>query len=512
MRLHKEAIRSGALRIPPEVRYIPCEPAAEKIIQFGEGNFVRAFTNWMFSRLLDRRLFDGSMVVVQPIPQGRIGALNAQDGLSTLVMRGYREGAPAEEIEIVKGISRGIDPYTHWEEVLRCAKNAGIRYVLSNTTEAGIAFDPQDQPDAAPPRSFPGKITRYLYRRYQAFRGDEAKGLVFLPCELNDRNGDLLRKTVLRLAAHWNMEPAFIRWVEECNHFLNTLVDRTVPGYPKDEAAELAGKLGYEDELLNVCEMYHLWVIEDPLGLTHVFPFEKAGLNVKRVADATPYRMRKVRILNGGHTSSVPTAFMCGLDTVEEMMGHGVMGQYVRHVIDQEILPTLEGDPAELRAYANAVEQRFQNPLIRHYLSSILLNSISKYTARVVDSIGAYCEKFGKAPHLLSFSFAALIALYRDGDIDGNTVTFTHNGSPVAVQDDPGSLAFFAGLWGQYALGAADIQETVRQALCNQDLWGRDMAPLRGLAEKVTEGLANILNHGWVFAAGEAVKRSMYES
>jgi len=500
MKLCKEAIQSGAIRIPENVRYNPCESPPEKVIQFGEGNFLRAFINWMFSRLIDEKMFDGSIVVVQPIPTGRVDLLNSQDGLSTLVMRGYKDGAPVEEIEIVKGISRGINPYAHWDEVLQCAENPGITYVLSNTTEAGIAFDPQDSFGAEPPNSFPGKIVAYLYRRYHFFKGDPTKGLIFLPCELNDRNGDLLKATVLRLAVHWNMEPDFIQWVEESNSFLNTLVDRTVPGYPKDEAALIEDKLGYEDGLLNVSEMFHQWIIEDPMSLTEKFPFEKAGLNVKRVTDITPYRSQKVRILNGGHTSSVPAAFMYGLDTVDEMMRHEVMGKYVRKAIYDEIIPALDGNPCELKEFADDVVRRFKNPLIRHYLSSILLNSIFKYTARVIDSIIQYCEKYDKAPQLLSFSYAALIALYRSGEIAGNIVTFTHNDVKISIQDDMQSLAFFTLLWRDYVEGNIDIKTLTAKVLSNQELWGIDMSTLCGLSDKVAEGLANILNYGWVNA------------
>ena len=496
MKLSKNAICSGAIQIPKHVRYIPCDTLPEKVIQFGEGNFLRAFINWMFSRLIDEKLFDGSVVVVQPIRKGRIEALNAQEGLSTLIMRGFKNGQPVEEIEIVKGVSRGIDPYSAWDELLRCAENPDITYVLSNTTEAGIAFDPRDRPDDAPPESFPGKIAAYLYRRYLYFKGDATKGLIFLPCELNDRNGDLMKATVLRLAEHWNMDPGFIEWVKQDNHFLNTLVDRTVPGYPKDEAPRLCEELGYEDDLLNVCEMFHLWVIEDPAGLTERLPFLKAGLDVRRVSDITPYRTQKVRILNGGHTASVPAAFLYGLDTVEGMMKHDVMGKYVRKVIYEEIIPSLDGDPSELAGFAGEVVRRFENPLIKHYLSSILLNCISKYAARVIVSIAQYHEKHNTPPKLLSFSFAVLFALYHAGDIAGNTISIKHGADIISIQDDTKSLEFFADLWRDYAESKQDVKSLTVKALSNQTLWGRDMAALHGLSEQVSGYLSDIIKLG----------------
>ena len=506
MKLSKDAIRSNTIQIPVHVRYIANDTATEKVIQFGEGNFLRAFTNWMFSRLLDENLFDGSVVVVQPIETGRVESLNSQDGLSTLIMRGYKDGVPSEEIEIVKGISRGLNPFIQWDEVLRCAENPDITFVLSNTTEAGIVFDPTDKLNATPPSSFPGKIVAYLYRRYQYFKGDTSKGLIFLPCELNDRNGDLLREKILQLAEYWNLEPAFTQWIKQDNFFLNTLVDRTVPGYPKDEATDLESKLGYQDDLLNVCEMFHLWVIEDPDGLTKCIPFEKAGLLVKRVSDVTPFRSFKVRILNGGHTSSVPAAFLYGLDTVDEMMRHEIMGQYVRKVIFEEIIPSLDGDQGELKDFADEVVLRFENPLIKHYLSSILLNSISKYAARVIDSIEAYCDKYGKAPPILSFSFAALIALYQTGKIHDNTISIPHGGELVVIQDDAQSLSFFAELWDKYNSGKISIESLVHTALSNQILWGRNMATLCELSDRVVESLTEIVDFGWVKAINNIVQ------
>ncbi|MDR2569541.1 MAG: tagaturonate reductase [Oscillospiraceae bacterium] len=496
MKLSKENIETKAVRLHKQIRYIPEKNTTEKVIQFGEGNFLRAFINWIFSRLIDENLYDGSIVVVQPIKSGRIDAINEQGGISTLIMRGYKDGTPSEEIEIVKGISRGINAYTQWEEVLKCAENPEITLVISNTTEAGIVYDGSDKIDAAPPDTFPGKIVAYLYRRFKHFKGENTKGLIFLPCELNDKNGELLKKTVLKLAASWNMEPTFIEWIDKNNHFLNTLVDRTVTGYPEKEAAKLEKKLGYHDQLLNVCEMFYLWVIEDPLGLTAYLPFEKAGLNVKRVEDAAPYRESKVRILNGGHTSSVPTAFLYGLDTVEEMMQHEVMGKYVRNVIYQEIIPSLDGDLAEQNKFADQVIKRFENPLIRHNLSGILLNSISKYAARVIGSIEAYCNKFNEAPEILSFSFAALIAFYRAGQINGDTILIPRGDENISIQDDAQSLAYFAKLWSEFNIGEKDIKSLVYDVLKNESLWGRDMSCLHGLTEKVAKGLQDIIENG----------------
>jgi tagaturonate reductase len=397
---------------------------------------------------------------------------------------------------------------------LKCAENPDIIYVLSNTTEAGIAFDPNDDINASPPGSFPGKIAAYLYRRYEFFKSRGAdlnsKGLIFMPCELNERNGDLLRSAVLKLAEHCGMNADFIEWVARSCAFLNTLVDRTVPGYPKDgnAAAALGEKLGYADGLLNICEIFHQWIIEDPLGLTEALPFEKAGLNVRRVSCVDQYRNQKVRILNGGHTSSVPAAFMYGIETVDEMMRHEITGKYVRKIIYEEIIPSLylDGTPDELNDFADKVILRWENPLIKHYLSSILLNSVSKYAARVIDSIVLYCEKYKNPPELLSFSFAALIALYKYGKINGGEIILERGGTETIVRDDAKSLAFFAELWRDYSDKKTDIKALTDKILSEKILWGKDMTACCGLSEKVAEHLGDIINNGWTDTINKIIK------
>ncbi|HWQ62184.1 MAG TPA: tagaturonate reductase, partial [Negativicutes bacterium] len=351
----------GSFRFPPEMD-LPTYPAdlPERVIQFGEGNFLRAFVDWMFHRLNNSGQWGGRVVVVQPIADGLADRLNSQDGLYTLALRGLQDGKPTEDLALIGVISRALSAYTQWEEVLKCAENPTIEFLISNTTEAGISHDPQDRPHLAPPVSFPGKVTAYLYRRFSHFGGDPGKGMTVIPCELIDRNGDVLKKVVLRYAAEWQLPAAFAAWVEKHNLFLNTLVDRVVTGYPKDEAAAFAARLGYEDGLLDTGERFHLWVIEGPARVAEKLPFIRIGLNVVWTDDMTPYRTRKVRILNGAHTAAVPATFLYGLETVGEMMDDEVTGRFVREAVYEEIIPACDLDKEMLKSFADAVIERFR--------------------------------------------------------------------------------------------------------------------------------------------------------
>ena len=275
----------------------------EKVLQFGEGNFLRAFVDWQIDKMNKQAGFNGSVVVVQPIEFGLVDKLNEQDGLYTLYLQGMNEGKAIEEHSVINSISRGINPYTQHAEYLKIAENPELRFVFSNTTEAGIAYDENDKLEDKPQKSFPGKFTALLYHRFKAFNGQKDKGLIIIPCELIDRNGDKLKEIILKFAKLWNLEEGFANWINEANTFCSTLVDRIVPGYPRDTIKEITQELGYVDNLVNVGEHFHLFIIEGPKWIENEFPASKAGLNVKFVEDMTPYRTRKVRILNGSHTS-----------------------------------------------------------------------------------------------------------------------------------------------------------------------------------------------------------------
>ena len=478
----------------------PASPARrpERILQFGEGGFLRGVVDWMIHRLNERGLFDGSVVVVQPLPTGLVAELNRQNGLFTQVMRGVVDGQVREEIELVRSVSRGIDPFADFAGFLACARNPDLRFIVSNTTEAGIACHPEDRPDAEPPVSFPGKLTRFLLERHRAFGDSAAGGLVVLPCELIEFNGTHLRRCVLETAAKWSLPADFVAWVERHVLFCNTLVDRIVTGYPRDEAAALGRRLGYEDALLNTSELFHAWVIEGPATLADELPFARAGLDVVFTADYKPYRDRKVRILNGAHTMMVLAAFLAGHDLVKQSLDDPLFAGLLRRGLNDEIIPTLSLPRTELDAFAAAVLERFANPFVKHPLLSISLNSTSKFAARVLPSLEAGLAARGTPPPCLAFSLAALLAFYRGTEIrDGALIGHRLTGETYPIKDNPEVLEFFRALWTRAADAPDAAGLVARAALAHAPLWaGRDLAALPGLAELVAKDLADILRDG----------------
>lgn len=384
----------------------------ERVIQFGEGGFLRGFVDWMLQKINAVSDFDGSVVVVQPIEKGMCDILAENDCVYTHLIRGV-EGV---EKSIIDVISRCVKPYEDFDAYLDLAKQPELRFVVSNTTEAGIVYNPDDKMTDAPNVTFPGKVTVLLKKRYEL----GLPGFIFLPCELIDRNGDNLKKCILQYADLWELDDGFKAWVENENVFTSTLVDRINTGYPKDEQLDL----GYDDPMVNTSEFFHLWVIETDYDLEKEIPFSKAGLNVIITKDKLEmYRTRKVRILNGAHTSLVPYALLSGFDTVKSCMDDPVMSAHLKKCVFDEIIPTLDLPKDELIAYANDVLTRFSNPYIKHYLSSIALNSVSKFKVRVLPSILEYIKRFNKMPETLLFAFAKLIDFYRtDMTSDGADV------------------------------------------------------------------------------------------
>ncbi len=377
--------------------------SSKKIIQFGEGGFLRGFADWMLDIVNEKAGFDFMVTVVQPIETGLCSLLSAQNCKYTHICRGV-EGVEARQISVIK---KCIDPYRDFDEYLSLADDPDYRFIISNTTEAGIVFDENDKLENKPCKSFPGKVTQLLFRRF--IKGLD--GFIFLPCELIDRNGDKLKECIVKSAEIWSLGTDFINWIKSENIFCNTLVDRINTGFPKDENIDL----GYEDKLLNTSEYFHLWVIEGYNGLFDELPFDKCGLNVILTDNLERYRTRKVRILNGAHTSLVPYAMLSGFDTVKSCMDDGTMLSHIKHCIYNEIIPTLDLPKDELIDYADNVLRRFSNPYIKHYLSSISLNSVSKFKVRVLPSITEYIRRFGKTPDTLVFSFAKLIEFYKTG-------------------------------------------------------------------------------------------------
>ena len=385
----------------------------EKVIQFGEGGFLRGFADWMLQALNEKTDFCGSVVIVQPIKDGMCDMLSSQNCVYTHLIRGV-EGV---EKSIIDVISRCVKPYDNYDEYLKLAENPDFRFIISNTTEAGICYNEEDLLESAPAKTFPAKLTQLLYKRFKL----GLNGFIILPCELIDRNGDNLKKAVLKYSERWELGADFADWINKENHFCNTLVDRINTGYPKGEDINL----GYEDNMLNTSEFFHLWVIEADCDIESELPFSKAGLNVIVTKDKLEmYRTRKVRILNGAHTSLVAYALLEGFDTVKSCMDDKIMRAHAEKCIFDEIIPTLDLPRDELEAYANSVLERFSNPYIKHYWSSIVLNSVSKFKVRVLPSILEYIKRFDKMPETLIFSFAKLIELYKtDMTNDDPTVT-----------------------------------------------------------------------------------------
>ncbi|MGR6762602.1 tagaturonate reductase [Paenibacillus sp. T2-29] len=467
--------------------FIVTEPHPERVLQFGEGNFLRAFVDWQFDKMNKLAEWNTGVVIVQPQPGGLVEKLNVQDGLYTVILEGIKDGQAMKEHTVVECVTRGINPYgPEFLEYEALSQKPELRFIVSNTTEAGIAYAPEDQLEDRPQKSFPGKLTAFLYKRFHFFEGDQSKGLVIIPCELIDRNGDALKEIVLKYANQWELGAEFIAWIEEANTFCNSLVDRIVPGYPKDRIHEIQAELGYKDDLVVVGEQYHLWVIEGPQWLKEELPAHLAGLNVLIVDDMAPYRTRKVRILNGAHTALTPVAYLYGLDTVGQAVEHDVMGEYIQSLIREEIIPTLDSPAAELNVYADDVIERFRNPYVSHYVMSIALNSVSKFKTRNLPSLLQYVAQHKVLPAKIVFSLASLLVFYR-GD---------RNGESIALADEAEVLSTFGELWSTYDGTLAGAKQLTEQVLSKQTWWGQDLNQVEGLAEQTAQHVYEITSRG----------------
>lgn len=381
----------------------------ERVMQFGEGNFLRGFVDWMIDRLNKENGGDYGVVLVQPLNKGLVDMINEQDGLYSLYLRGLQKGERIEETRVVECVTRGINPFSDTEEFFACAKNPDLRFIVSNTTEAGIEYKENQNPKDFAELTFPGRLTLFMKKRFD----EGLKGFILLPCELIDKNGDCLKECVLKYSRDWGFGSEFEKWINEKNHFTNTLVDRIVTGYPRDTAEEMEKEFGYLDNVIDTAEIFHLWVIEGDKKYAEEIPFHKIGLNVLWTDDVTPYKKRKVRILNGAHTMMVLAAHLAGLETVKEAMDDELVYSFMKQGIFEEIIPTLDLPEEELTQFANDVIERFKNPFIKHYLLSIALNSVSKYKVRVLPSVLQYIKDKKSEPKRLVFSLAALIVFYR---------------------------------------------------------------------------------------------------
>jgi len=467
-----------------------------RALQIGEGNFLRGFADWMLQASNKRGLFNGGVAVTQPRPSGKkhLDLLKAQEGAYTLLVRGLSEGRRVEERETISVLTRMIDPFEEWNAFLALAEGEELEFVISNTTEAGLAYAPSEWREDEPVLSFPGRLTAFLFRRFTRFAGDPARGLVHLPCELVADNGDKLRDIVLRHAADWGLPEGFKTWVRDANRFLNTLVDRIVTGFPADEADGLFARWGYEDPLLTTAEPYYLWAIQGEPELDGRLPLAQAGLNVKWVEDLAPYRLRKVRILNGTHTLMATLGVLNGIREVREALEHPVWGpKFIQGLFD-EIVPGLPLDRAEMTQYANETLERFRNPYIKHKLADIAMNGLSKWRVRLLPSMKAHYERTGKPPAVLTASLAALLRLYRPADLersadsDQSPWTRLPGGETFPLRDDAALIAKLREAWTPVAGGdRTGLPACAASLLSMHELWEEDLTRYPGLTEEVVE-------------------------
>jgi len=466
-----------------------------RVLQFGEGNFMRAFVDYFFDIANEKAGFNGKVALVQPISMGLTDLVNKQEGLYTLYLRGSENGQKVDAKRVISACDCCLNPYDKagFDKIMEIAESDDLDIIASNTTEAGIAYDPSCNFDDQPAASFPGKLTQVLYRRYKAGK----KGIVVLSCELIDNNGKELLKCVNQYIDQWKLEDGFKNWVNNDNIFCSTLVDRIVPGRIRDpkEVEKLEAENGYHDELIDVGEIFGVWIIEGPEGLEDRLPFKKAGVNVHVVPDVMPYKHRKVRILNGAHTGFVLGAYLSGQDIVRDCMQNATISGFMNKMLNEEVIPTLVDhlDENDLNQFAAAVKDRFNNPFVNHELMSISLNSTSKWKARNMPSFLQYIDKNGKLPVCLTMSLSAYIAFYSN-DIqeltDAGLVCKRPKGNTYTVSDDRWALEFF------YDHRADSEEDLVKAVLGNEKMWDQDLNKIAGLTDKVVEGLKMIRTEG----------------
>lgn len=468
-----------------------------RVLQFGEGNFLRGFVDYMIDIANEKGLFDGGIVLVKPISFGSLAQFPKQDYNYTVSLRGRVDGEPTVIERIVTSVEDAVDAYGEYDRYMDYAKLDTLRFVVSNTTEAGIVFDPTDRYEMTPPNSFPGKLTKFLHARWKHFQGDRSKGLVMLPVELIDDNGIMLHKCVLQLIDLWGLEADFKAWVEEACVFTSTLVDRIITGYPRDEEQELWQKWGYEDRLIVTGEPFALWVIESAKDISKELPLPAAGLPVIFTDNQKPYKQRKVRILNGAHTSFVLAGYRMGHNIVRECMEDELVRTFMNDTIFQEVIPTLDLPVEDLKSFAGAVIDRFNNPFVKHALLAISLNSVSKWRARCMPSLTEYIARKGALPCRLAFSLAALLDFYQGTEIRDGALIGSRNGEEYPIRDDAPVLAFFAA-------HSHDAPEALAHAfLSNVDFFGQDLTQEPGLEAYVAQALADIRAKGMRQAMAE---------
>ena len=475
----------------------PKSVAPEKIIQFGEGNFLRAFVDWIVWNMNRKTDFNASVVVVQPIERGMVDWLNGQDCLYHVNLQGRQEGKPVDTLDRIDVISRALNPYSQNAAFMALAEQPDIRFVISNTTEAGIHFDPTCKFTDAPAASYPGKLTQLLYRRFKAFNGNPRKGLILMPCELIFLNGHHLKACIQQYIELWKADfgndyERFKHWFNTYNYVCATLVDRIVPGFPRKDIDRLQRRAGYVDNLMVQAEVFHLWVIEKPsnmsvAALRKEFPAEKAGLHVLITESEAPYHERKVTLLNGPHTVLSPVAYLSGIDIVRDALHDKVIGAYIHKVQFDELMQTLNLPKAELEQFAADVLERFDNPYVDHQVTSIMLNSFPKYETRDLPGLKIYLERKGELPKGLVLGLAAIITYYKGGQ--------RADGAPIQPNDAPEIVQRLSELWA-----TGDTRKVAEGVLAATDvIWKeskQDLNTIPGLTDMLTDFLNQIQQKG----------------
>lgn len=467
------------------------EKAPVRMLQFGEGNFMRAFVDYWFDVSNEKAGWNGKVVLVKPVSRNRTEMFNEQEGLYTLYLRGSENGEKVDRKRVISVVDKCLNPFDHWAEMENVVKGDDLEYISSNTTEAGIVYDPESRFEQDPPASFPAKLTKLLYARFKAGK----KGVVVLSCELIDNNGQELLRCVNRHIDDWGLGEEYKKWINEECLFCSTLVDRIVPGAIRnpEEAAALDEANGYSDPLAVVGEVFGVWYIEGPRELEDRLPFKKAGVNVHVVPEVAPYKKRKVRILNGAHTGFVLGAYLAGQKIVRDCMHNDTIRGFMNKMLNEEVIPVLPLDKKDCEEFASAVTDRFNNPFVDHQLMSISLNSTSKWRARNLPTFLEYYESFGKLPVCLTMSLAAYIAFYST-QIQERTqeglVCRHPSGETYTVQDDAWVLDFYE--------ARKDAEDTVlvHDVLTNVDMWGQDLTQISGLEKAVCDNLSMIRGQG----------------
>ncbi len=461
-----------------------------KVLQFGEGNFLRGFVDYMIDIANEQNIFNGQIAIAKPIEMGNLDTFHKQEYQYTVSLKGLVDGNAKISNRQISSIATAVDTYKDYEKYMELSKIDTLRFIVSNTTEAGIVFDSTDEFTMTPPKTFPGKLTKFLFERYKAFNGAMDKGLIMLPVELIDDNGECLKNCILQLCKLWKLDTDFIDWINEACIFCSTLVDRIITGYPKDTETSLWEELGYHDELIVTGEPFALWVVESPKDISDLFPLDKAGLPVIFTDNLKPYKQRKVRILNGAHTSFSLASYLAGNDTVLESMEDETIYTFMYNTIFDEIIPTLSLPKKELVSFANSVIMRFNNPYVKHALLSISLNSVSKWKARCLPSLLSYIESKNEIPKHLAFSIASLMKFYTGDEIRDNSLIGNRDGVEYNINDDMPVLEFFKNNCRKDSLSFTEA------VLSNIDFWGEDLTTKTGLLELVSFYLGDICTLG----------------